>query len=174
VIRGQDRPAAVVEERLRSDAAVAARVVSDAVVRLNSTARTAAALDHPVRRVVIAKRDQGRPRSDRVETDAVVVYTSLLDPPAEVIAAIYALRWSIELFFRFLKQVLGLKRLFSEKPEAVAIQVYCAVIAALLLAQAVGGRVTADAFRMLSFYLQGWADDEELLAFLTKLREREA
>ena len=50
---------------------------------------------------------------------------------------------------------------------------YCAVIACLLRAQAVDGRVTADAFRMLSFYLQGWADDEELLAFLTKLRERE-
>jgi hypothetical protein len=174
VIRGQDRPAAVVEERLLSDAAVAARVVSDAVVRLTSSARTAAALDHPVRRVVIAGRDQGRPRGDRVETGEVVVYTSLLGPPAEVIAAVYQLRWSIELFFRFLKQVLGLKRLFSDKPEAVAIQVYCAVIACLLLARVVGGRVTADAFRMLSFYLQGWADDEELLAFLTKLREREA
>jgi hypothetical protein len=70
--------------------------------------------------------------------------------------------------------VLGLKRLFSNKPEAVAIQVYCAVIAALLLARALGGRVTADAFRMLSFYLQGWADDDELLSFLAKLREREA
>ena len=69
---------------------------------------------------------------------------------------------------------LGLKRLFSDKPEAVAIQVYCAVIASLLLAQAVGGRVTMDAFRMLSFYLQAWADEKELLDFLSKLRQREA
>jgi hypothetical protein len=174
VIRGQDRPAVVVEERLLTAAAVAARVVSDEVVRLTASARTAAALDHPVRRVVIAGRDRGRRRTDRTNADEVILYTSRLDPPAEVLAAVYELRWSIELFFRFLKQVLGLKRLFSDKPEAVAIQVYCAVIACLLLAHAVGGRVTADAYRMLSFYLQGWADDEELRAFLTKLREREA
>ena len=174
VIRGQDRPAAVVAERPLSAAARAARVASDAVVRLNLTRTSAAAIDHPVRRIVIAKRDRGRRRSDRTDADEVILFTSLLDPPAEVIAALYELRWSIELFFRFLKQVLGLKRLFSDKPEAVAIQVYCAVIASLLLAQAVGGRVTMDAFRMLSFYLQGWADEKELLDFLSKLREREA
>lgn len=174
VIRGQDRPATVVEERLLGDAAVAARVVSDAVVTLNRTRTSAARIDHPVRRIVIAKRDRGRRRSDRVNADEVILYTSLLDPPAEVIAASYELRWSIELFFRFLKQVLGLKRLFSDKPEAVAIQVYCAVIACLLLAQAVGGRVTMESFRVLSFYLQGWADEEELLAYLSKLRDREA
>jgi len=169
VIRGQDRPAAVGEERPLS---AAARATSDATVRLNLTKTSAAAIDHPVRRIVIAKRDRGRRRSDRA--DEVILFTSLLDPPTEVIAALYELRLSIELFFRFLKQVLGLKRLSSDKPEAVAIQVYCAVIASLLLAQAVGGRVTMDAFRMLSFYLQGWADEQELLAFLSKLREREA
>ena len=70
--------------------------------------------------------------------------------------------------------MLGLKRLLSDKPEAVAIQVYCAVIASLLMAQAVAGRVTMDAFRMLSFYFQGWADEKELLDFPSKLREREA
>ncbi|HEX4607352.1 MAG TPA: hypothetical protein VH092_04025 [Urbifossiella sp.] len=43
-----------------------------------------------------------------------------------------------------------------------------------LLAHAVGGRVTMAAFRMLSFYLQGWADEDELKDFLSQLREREA
>ena len=85
----------VVEERLLSDAAVAARVVSDAVVRLTSSARTAAP-DHPVRRVAIAERDRGRLRNDRVETGEAILYTGLLGPPAEVIAAVYALRWPIE------------------------------------------------------------------------------
>lgn len=174
VIRGQDRPAEVVQERVLTAAAVAARVVSDEVVQLTASARTAAALDHRVRRVVIGKRDQGRRRTDRANADEVILYTSLLDPPSEVLAAVYELRWSIERFFRFLKPVLGLKRLFSDTPEAVAIQVYCAIIACLLLAQVVGGRVSTDAYRMLSFYLQGWADDEELRAYLTKLREREA
>ena len=174
VIRGQDRPAAVVAERPLAAAARDARVTSDAVVTLNLTKTSAATINHPIRRIVIAKRDRGRHRSDRTNADEVILFTSRLDPPAEAIAALYELRWSIELFFRFLKHVLGLKRLFSDKRDAVAIQVYCAVIASLLMAQAVGGRVTRDAFRMLSFYIQGWADEDELLAFLNKLREREA
>ena len=90
VIRGQDRPAAVVEERPLSAAARVARVTSDAAVRLNLTKTGAAAIDHPVRRIVIAKRDRGRRRSDRTDADGVILFTSLLDPPAEVIAAICA------------------------------------------------------------------------------------
>ena len=77
------------------------------------------------------------------------------------------------MFFRFLKQMLGLRRLFSDKSEAVSIQVYCALIACLLLAQITGGRVTMDAFRLISFYLQGWADEEELIAGLERIRQRE-
>ncbi len=145
-----------------------------AVVTRNLTKTSAATIDHPIRRIVIAKRDRGRPRRDRTNADEVILFTSRLDPPAEPIAAVYELRGSIELFFRFLKQVLGLKRLFSDNRETVAIQVYCAVIASLLMAQVVGGRVTRDAVRMLCFYVQGWADEDELLDFLNKLRDREA
>ena len=123
---------------------------------------------------MIAKRDQGRIRSDRPNTDQLVLYTNMLDVPASVIAAIYEMRWSIELFFRFLKQMLGLNRLFSDKSEAVAIQVYCALIACLLLAQITGGRVTMDAFRLIRFHLLGWADEEELDEGLERIHQREA
>jgi IS4 transposase len=73
--------------------------------------------------------------------------------PGELLADPSELRWSIERCLRFLKQVLGLKRLFSGKPEAVAIPGYGAGIACLRLAHAVGGRVPTDADRMPSFYL---------------------
>jgi hypothetical protein len=175
VIRGQERAAEVVSERPLSAEAIQARVVSDAIVAIGpktSTHRTDA-VDHPLRRLVIVKRTPGRVRSDRPASDQVILYTNLLAVPAEVIAAIYELRWSIELFFRFLKHVLGCRRLFSDKPGAAAIQVYCALIACLLLAQATGGRVTMKAFRLISFYLQGWADDEELEEGLRFIRPKE-
>jgi hypothetical protein len=174
VIRTQEREVEVLESREISNAARTARVISDDIIRPSANSRSTSHFNHTVRRIIIAKREAGRPRSDRKKSDVIILYTNLLDVPAEVIAAIYELRWSIELFFRFLKQVLGCRRLFSNKPNAIAIQVYCALIASLLLAQATGGRVTMDAFRLICFYLQGWADEEELLRGLQKITSKEA
>jgi len=175
LIRGQvNRPAEVVEQRPLSEAARAARVISDEIVVLGSSkvAPGVARLDHPVRRIVIKKRPQGRKRSDRPNQDHIILLTDLVDLPAEVIGALYELRWCIELFFRFLKQMLGCRRLFSTKQEGIEIQVYCALIACLLLARVTGRRVTMRDYRLICFYLQGWADDEELLNSL-KLKEKE-
>jgi Transposase DDE domain len=173
VIRNQHREVEVIESRDVSPAARAARVISDEIIRPSPHARSTSRLNHTVRRIIIAKRDQGRPRADRKPSNEIILYTNLIDVPAEVIAAIYELRWTIELFFRFLKQILGCRRLLSNKPNGVAIQIYCALIACLLLAQTTGGRVTMDAYRLICFYLQGWADDEELLAGLHKIQQRE-
>lgn len=176
VIRGQaNRPATVVETRSLSEAARAARIVSDESVTLGSSGKPGkgvARLDHPVRRIIIEKRAQGRQRSDRSNSDQVILLTNLVALPAEVIAALYELRWCIELFFRFLKQLLGCKKLFSKREEGITIQVYCALIACLLLAQATGGPVRMREYRLICLYLQGWADEEELLAGL-KLKVKE-
>ena len=174
VVRIPERPMETVETRALSPEAREARIASDEIVTWQSSDPRVVCLDHKVRRIVIAKRDQGRKRSDRVNADRVILLTNRMDVPAEVIAAIYELRWSIELFFRFLKQVLGCKRLFSGKSEAVEIQVYCALIACLLLAQATGGRVSMAEFRLITFYIQGWADEEELIAGLERIRKKES
>lgn len=174
VLRARDRSFAVQASRPIDDAARAARVVSDDLVALSpgSSATRAEPLTHPVRRIVLAARAPGRVRSDRPAADTVVLLTSLLDVPADVVAAVYELRWSIELFFRFLKQMLGSHRLFSTRDAAAEIQIYCALIACLLLARVTGGRVTKDHWRMMMFYLQGWADDDELDAAIAKAREQ--
>ena len=125
---------------------------------------------HPVRRVVIEARSQGRPRTDRTNSDRIVLLTSLLDAPAEVIAAIYTLRWSIELFFRWLKHLLGCRKLISFKSQGIAIQIYCALIACLLLAQITGGHVGRRAFNLVCLYLQGWADAAELAEGLARIK----
>src|SRR5690606_9241016 len=61
------------------------------------------------------------------------VATNLVFLSAETIAAIYKERWQIELFFRWIKQHLNVKRLFGTSPNAVYNQLYGALIAYVLL-----------------------------------------
>ena len=98
-----------------------------------------------------------------------MLLTNLPDVPAEVIAALYELRWSIELFFRFFKHVLGCDQLLSHKPEGVMIQVYCALIAALLMSLTLGENIGRRGFELICLYLQGWAEEDELLDGLRRL-----
>ena len=123
---------------------------------------------------MIEATDQGRRRTDRENAKQIILMTSLLDVPAEIVAAVYRLRWSIELFFRFFKHLLGCHRLLSQKSQGVTIQIYCALIACLLLAQATGGSVGRRAFDVLCLYLQGWADESEVLDVLARIRRSEA
>lgn len=162
VCRVQHRALAVVQTNELSPADVAARVISDDLVTL-------AKVTHPVRRIIIQKRAQGRQRTDKTNSDKIVLLTNLPDVPAEVIAALYELRWSIELFFRFFKHVLGCRQLLSHKPEGVMIQVYCALIAALLMSLTLGENIGRRGFELICLYLQGWAEEDELLDGLRRL-----
>ena len=54
--------------------------------------------------------------------------TNLLDVPAWVIGLIFRYRWTIEVFFRFFKHVLGCRHLLSTQREGIEIQVYMAII----------------------------------------------
>jgi len=49
----------------------------------------------------------------------IVLATNLLDVPAHLIASIYQYRWSIEIFFRFFKQLLGCRHLLSQRIEGI-------------------------------------------------------
>jgi len=170
VIRGQTQRAFdVQEDRDITALATEARVALDQVVRLSPNGPSP--VTHAVRRIVINARSQGRVRNDRQPDDTqIVLFTSLTDVPAEVIAAIYELRWSIELFFRWLKHLLGCRRLISQKEEGITIQIYVALIAALILSGLTGGSVGKRAFDLICMHLQGWADDDELLDGLERLR----
>lgn len=98
------------------------------------------------------------------------IATNLLDPPTEMIAEIYKQRWTIELFFRFFKHILGCRHLLSQDRVGIEIQTYCAIIACLLISLATGRKPTLRTYEMICLYLQGWADEEELLAHLQKLK----
>ncbi len=166
VCRVQHRALTVVETRELSPAARDARVIFDEIVTLKGAT-------HPVRRVILQKAAQGRRRTDKTNSDQIVLLTNLLDVPAEIIAALYELRWSIELFFRFFKHVLGCRHLLSHKPEGVMIQVYCALIAALLMSLTLGDNVGRRGFELICLYRQGWAEDDELLDGLHRLTTKQ-
>jgi len=124
---------------------------------------------HALRRVTLippvdrpSSARQGRPRTDQTGRDGLVLFTTLLDVPAEGVVALYEQRWTIELFFRFLKHTLGCQKLLSTKTRGVQLQLYCALIAALLLALACGRSITKRQFEMVCLRLAGWADDEDL------------
>jgi hypothetical protein len=65
---------------------------------------------------------------------ALVFLTNQFELAALVIAQIYRRRWSIELFWRWLKQHLRLRGFFSNDPNGVRVQVWTALCAYLLVA----------------------------------------
>jgi hypothetical protein len=153
-----------------SSEAIAAGVVEDSVVELGGHRTRAEKLSHRVRRIVIQGKPPTRPRSDRPSRDQIILLTNLLNVPAEIIAQLYRCRWLIELFFRFLKHVLGCRKLMSEHPYGITLQVYCAILACLLLAEATGGSLNRRAYELVCLYLMGWAEEDELIAGLERLR----
>ncbi len=62
----------------------------------------------------------------------MLLSTNRFDLPTETIRELYRKRWDIEVFFKFLKQNLKLKKFFGSSKNAVKTQIYCALIAYLL------------------------------------------
>ncbi len=87
-------------------------------------------------------------REVRVTTDTGKVLRILsndLDASAEEIADLYRRRWTIELFFRWIKQTLKITRFVGTSENAVSIQIAVALITFLLLrlAQATQKAITS-------------------------------
>jgi len=87
----------------------------------------------------------------RREDDKVLVFiTNDFDRSAQAIANLYKQRWQIELFFKWIKQNLKIKRFLGTSQNAVQIQVIIAMIAYLLI------RLVQQSFPN-SLSLQEWA-----------------
>src|SRR5215469_11240475 len=153
------------EERALTPAAIHAGVVRDAVLRRLGTAHHTRLLPQPFRVVQVAT---GKTRKDGAP-DVVVLVTNRLDLDAELIALAYRYRWAVELFFRWVKCVLGCRHLLSQGINGVRIQVYAAFIASLLISLWVGRAPTKRTYEMLCFYLSGWATEAELIAHIDRL-----
>lgn len=170
----------VIEERLLSDDALKAGVVRDAVVQMGLSSKPADRPDHPIRIVVIEAEPHEKRGGRRGKTagpgnkGTIVIATNLLHVPAEIIALIYHHRWAIEVFFRFFKQILGCKHLLSQRPEGIMIQVYCAIIACMLINLWTGAKPTKRTVEMLAWYFAGVASDEEMMRHIQGLQKTKA
>lgn len=168
----------VVAERPLSEEAQQAGVTFDAEVRMGQNRQGEDRPQHALRLVFIQttpheKRGKYGGGSTGPRSDGLVrIATNLLDVPAEVIGFIYQSRWLIEIFFRFLKHILGCRHLLSTDPVGIEIQAYCAIIACLLIALWTGKQPTKATYEMICFYFIGWADEEELLHHLSKLKHQ--
>jgi hypothetical protein len=92
-----------------------------------------------------------------------------LDLDAELLALAYRYRWAVEVFFCWVKYVLGCRHLLSQGFNGVRLQAYATFIASLLISLWVGQVPAKRTYEMLCFYLSGWATASELLAHIDRL-----
>jgi hypothetical protein len=176
----------VVEERTLSPAAVAERVTRDALVRLGVSSKQRAQPDHKMRLITIqckphnkagrcATKRSRRSGSKGPACDGELrLATNLLDVPAAIIALLYHYRWTIEIFFRFFKQILGCRHLLSHSQNGIEIQTYCAIIVCMLISMWTGKKPTLRTVEMICWYLLGVADLDEMLGHIEKLKKQDA
>ena len=163
-----------IEDKQLSDKAVKEGIVFDRMVELGSkTAKTKLNT-----RIVAVKctpkfgpsRSGGRggPRQGQL----IYIVTDRLDLEPETISAIYKHRWTIEIYFRFFKHVLGCRHLISHNKNGIEIQMYMAIIACLLISLWTGKKVTLRTYEMVCWYFSGMADLEELEAHIARLQKQ--
>jgi hypothetical protein len=167
----------VLEDRPPDRQAIEAGVISDQVVRIGLSKKPGERADHATRLVCIActphrkrgkVRGSGYGQTGPTSDGTLRIVTDLLDVPAHVIAFLYEYRWTIEVFFRFLKQILGCRHLLSTRIEGIQIQIYAAVICCLLLNTLTGKKPGKWMVTLMSLYLQGLASDQDVLRELNK------
>jgi putative transposase len=105
-------------------------VIDDAEVRLVSKGDSR--LPIPLRRIRVGRDKGGR----------LTLITNDLERTAVEIAALYKLRWQIELLFRWIKQHLDIRKFLGTNDNAIRLQVLAAMIVYLLL------RIAAHANRI--------------------------
>ena len=87
--------------------------------------------------------------------------TNNFEMSAEEIAEVYRTRWQIELFFKWMKQHLKIKSYLSTTENGIRIQIWCAMIAFLLLREIHNKVVNnIDFFHMLPN--AGWLANEDM------------
>jgi hypothetical protein len=155
----------VQEERPPSKEAREAGVLRDVVVKRLGTEHHKDELKRAMRLVWV---DTGKQGEDG-EPEVLLLCTDRMDLDAELVALAYKYRWWVELFFRWLKCILGCRHLISEKPKGVAIQVYVALIASILVSLWTGHKPTKRIYEWLCLFFQGTVSAEELESFLRDL-----
>jgi hypothetical protein len=164
----------VIEERPITADGEAAGVIRDRIVRLGSDAKSDA-ISGAVRVVEV----KCRPHAKRMHTgrggpeqsETLAIATDLMDIEADIIGLIFQHRWTIEIFFRFYKHILGCRHLLSYNQNGIELQTYSAILACMLISLWTGRKPTLRTYEMLCWYFTGMADEEELLSHIERLQK---
>lgn len=87
---------------------------------------------------------------------------------AEEVMELYRHRWQVEMFFRWLKCLVPCRHWFAQSQQGVSLQVYLALIEALLLAELTGDKPNKRMMELLQLHQMGWASDADLAAGLVR------
>ena len=99
-------------------------VLSDAIGYMNGQL-TMSKYPEKIRRIIYIDSESGR---------KFIFFTNALDISSLKVAELYHHRWQIELFFKWLKQHLKIKKFWGETENAVRIQIYTAITAYCMMA----------------------------------------
>ena len=101
---------------------------------------------------------------ERVKDSQMILVTNVEveELPAALVVMLYRRRWQIELFFRWIKCLLGCRHWLAESRQGATLQLYLVLIAAVLLQLHTGRRPTKRMLELIQFYLLGVASLEEL------------
>lgn len=152
--------AQTVQEHELSEQERALGVVRDALVRLGWREKT-----EIVRLIIIQ-------RPDMVEPVWLVTNQTREALSAGEASELYRRRWEVEGFFRWLKCLLPCRHWLAESQRGVAIQMYCALICALLLAEQTGRMASKRMLEMLRWQQMGMASEADLHAALQREQAR--
>jgi len=173
VVRLQDRAAyQVIEERPLTAAQKKAGVLHERIVRIEG-------LDQAARLIIVKadvhmKRVKRKPGLYVPSSGQLLLLTSDVEIEAELISLIYRYRWTIEVFFKFFKGLLGCRHLLSQRRAGVEIQIYCAVIICVLLNLTTGLRPSKAVLEALMWHLLGLASIEDVQRRVDKTRIEQA
>jgi hypothetical protein len=154
------------EERPVDEAARKAGVIRDVVISRLGTSHHKNHLRQPLRLVIV------RVTNREGKITELWLLTDRLDLPADLVALAYRYRWTVELFFRWMKSVLGARHLISKKQNGVTLQMYAAMIVSLLIILYTGAKPTVRTFETLQFYLLEWVTDQEFEDHLATLQKK--
>jgi len=159
----QDAAFAAEKELPLSAAAQEAGVIRDVVAKRLGSSHHTDEVGQPVRLVWV----RVEPRAG--EDSVLLLCTDRVEMEAELVALGYKRRWWVELFFRWLKCILGCRHLLSTDEGGLTIQLYAALIASLLVSLSTGRKPTKRTFEMMCFYFSGLATAEEVQRHLEQL-----
>ena len=174
----------IVEERSVTTEGAAAGVQFDRIVKLGGkvsgaklsrTVRIVKAVvkNEPTKSLKYPRKRVASKKTFRTSSDTheLLLVTDRFDLPAELIVLLYKYRWHVELFFKWLKCVMGCRHLLAESEDGIKIQIYVALIAGLLIVLWTGKKPTKATYQVLQFYFLGWVSDDELEDQLSRLKK---